>query len=245
MLAAIRILLIAIYLIIVSLIGVVFCAFRPFNPSNVKVFADLYAKVAWIIGVKVIYRTNEEAEKTRPAVIIGNHQNSYDIFTISGALPKRGVTIGKKSLKWIPFFGWLYWLSGNILINRENRKAAHGTLSKAADAITKNDVTVWMFPEGTRSYGRGLLKFKRGAFQLAQEADVPIIPIVMNNTHEKIKLNRWNNGYLIVETLAPRKLTAEQSQDLRKTANEYHTLMLEKIEALDAEVAELEKSAKA
>ncbi len=239
LLAVIRILLITIYLGLVCIIGCAFCLLRPFNPKNVHIFAVLFGKTSLLLGITVIFRTDEEAKNTHPAVIIGNHQNSYDMFTISGALPRYGVTIGKKSLKYIPFFGQLYWLAGNILINRTNRKAAFSTISKAVEYIKERSVTVWMFPEGTRSYGRGLLPFKRGAFQLAQEADVPIIPIVMNSTHERFKLNRWNNGTVIVETMAPRKLTEEQSADLRKASKDFHVLVEEKIAQLDAEVARL------
>ena len=58
------------------------------------------------------------------------------------------VSLGKKSLKWIPFFGQLYWLSGNILIDRANRSKAAGTISKSAEKIKQKGLSVWMFPGG-------------------------------------------------------------------------------------------------
>ena len=60
-----------------------------------------------------------------------------------------------------------------------------------------------MFPEGTRSRGRGLMPFKTGAFHAAIAAGVPIVPICVSTTSGNINLNRWNNGHVIVEMLAP------------------------------------------
>jgi 1-acyl-sn-glycerol-3-phosphate acyltransferase len=63
-----------------------------------------------------------------------------------------------------PVFGQLYWLTGNLLIDRNNRAKAHGTIAEVVNAFKKRKISFWMFPEGTRSRGRGLLPFKTGAF---------------------------------------------------------------------------------
>ena len=60
-----------------------------------------------------------------------------------------------------------------------------------------------MFPEGTRSRGRACCRLKPGLFHAAIAAGVPIIPVCVSNTSNKIKLNRWNNGLVIVEMLPP------------------------------------------
>ncbi len=75
----------------------------------------------------------------------------------------------------------MYWVTGNILIDRENRTKAHGTMNEVARRIHDDDLSVWMFPEGTRSRGRGLLPFKTGAFYAAIAAGVPIVPVVCSN----------------------------------------------------------------
>jgi 1-acyl-sn-glycerol-3-phosphate acyltransferase len=66
-----------------------------------------------------------------------------------------------------PVFGQLYWLTGNLLIDRNNRAKAHGTIAEVVNAFKKRNISFWMFPEGTRSRGRGLLPFKTGAFHAA------------------------------------------------------------------------------
>ena len=79
------------------------------------------------------------------------------------------VSLGKRSLVYIPLFGWLYWLSGNILIDRKNKSKARDTLGVAIKKIIERRISVWVFPEGTRSYSEGLLPFKTGAFELQKK----------------------------------------------------------------------------
>lgn len=103
------------------------------------------------------------------------------------------VTVGKESGV-DPVPGQIYWLTGNLLIDRNNRAAAHSTIAEVVNSFSKRKISFWMFPEGTRSRGRGLLPFKTGAFHAALAAGVPIIPVCVSNTSNKINLNRWNNG---------------------------------------------------
>ncbi|CAM5222925.1 1-acyl-sn-glycerol-3-phosphate acyltransferase [Alishewanella longhuensis] len=170
-----------------------------------------------------------------PYVYIANHQNNLDLFTLSGSVLPRTVTIGKKSLKYIPFFGQLYWLSGNFLIDRDDKTKALNTMLAAAERIANQKISVWMFPEGTRSYGRGLLPFKMGAFHIALEANVPLVPVCMSTTHQQFKLNRWNNGKVIIQMLAPVNLTKEHN--IRQFAKDLRTQMAAQISELDVELA--------
>ena len=114
-----------------------------------------------LFGLKVEHRIPQNQEQIGRAIYIGNHQNNYDMVTISYMVQPRTVSVGKKSLIWIPFFGILYWVTGNIFLDRENRTKAHSTMSQLARRINEDNLSIWMFPEGTRSRGRGLLPFKR------------------------------------------------------------------------------------
>ncbi|WP_017444740.1 1-acylglycerol-3-phosphate O-acyltransferase [Gayadomonas joobiniege] len=238
MLAIFRVFLLGVFVILASIAGIIFCLLRPFHRNNVYWLGQMFGRAAVIIGCKVIIRSNDKAYAARPAVFIANHQNSYDIFTLCRSVLPNTVTIGKKSLKWIPFFGQIYWLGGNILIDRENRRAAMATLKKSRDVLLKRQVSVWMFPEGTRSYGRGLLPFKRGAFQLAAAAKVPVVPVVMSST-DGIKLNRWDNGHIIIELMDPVELTDAQQKNIKIACQDFHALMLAKLNQLDDEVKAL------
>lgn len=188
-----------------------------------------------MLGVDIEVRTPKSIEGIEQAVYICNHQNSYDIFALGASLRPNTVSLGKKSLKWIPFFGQMYWLTGNILIDRSNTNKAMNTIALTAKKIREKKLSVWLFPEGTRSNGRGLLPFKTGAFRTAMQAEVPIIPVCASNLHGAIQLNRWNNGKIIVEFLDPIYLSNEDKSNLRQTVATTHDLMLNKIESLSEE----------
>ena len=224
------------FILLSCIFGLLLSLVRPFHPNNVHIIAGWFGSMAKMIGVKLVLTRHQDAENIGPAVYVANHQNSYDLFTVPAMVPKNCVSLGKKSLKWIPFFGQLYWLSGNILIDRANRSKAAGTISKAAEKIEKNGLSIWVFAEGTRSYGRGLLPFKTGAFHTAMSADVPVVPVCMNTTHKTIKLNRWDNGTIYIEMLAP--ISLDKSISAREHAQNVHTVMAAKINELDAQVRE-------
>ncbi|MFH8135391.1 1-acylglycerol-3-phosphate O-acyltransferase [Pantoea osteomyelitidis] len=244
MLLILRTIYIIIFSLLVCVFGSIWCLFSPRNPRHVSTFGRLFGTMSGICGVKVELRKPAGAENYGNAIYIANHQNNYDMITAAKIVQPPTVTVGKKSLLWIPFFGPLYWLTGNLLIDRDNRAKAHGTIGDVVEQFKKKNISFWMFPEGTRSRGRGLLPFKTGAFHAAVAAGVPIIPVVVSNTHGKIKLNRLKNGLVIVEMLPPVDIKAFENASVRKLATHCRELMSAKLEELNAEVAEREKNGK-
>ncbi|MGK0502690.1 MAG: 1-acyl-sn-glycerol-3-phosphate acyltransferase [Alteromonadaceae bacterium] len=240
MIALLRVpaLLLTFLLVNIALLAV--CIFRPFHKDNVHTAGKLYSLMSYVMGLKVIVRKDSAVDINEPYVFIANHQNSYDVMTICKAALPGVVTIGKKSLKWIPIFGQIYWLSGNILIDRKNSGKARNTLDIAANRIAKKRTSVWFFPEGTRSYGRGLLPFKQGAFRLAKTTNEPIVMVTASNLHNKVKWNRWDNGIVLIDISAPEALTEEKS--IKVWMQYFNDQMKNKMVELDAEVAEMEKS---
>ncbi|MDO6704889.1 MULTISPECIES: 1-acylglycerol-3-phosphate O-acyltransferase [unclassified Photobacterium] len=236
MIAVFRLVAIALFAIVMFVFGCGYCLLSPRNPKHVHTFALLFAKMSRILGIKLELRVADSAREVGPSIHIGNHQNNYDLFTISGAVLPRTVTVGKKSLLWMPLFGQLYWLTGNILIDRANRSKAMGTISQVVEKIKDRNVSVWMFPEGTRSRGRGLLPFKTGAFHAAISAGVPVVPIVCSST-EHVKLNRWNNGVVIVEVMPPVQTEGMTKEDVRDLSVRCRDLMVAKLDDLNAEAA--------
>lgn len=239
MLKLIRILLVVVAAILICLVGTVYALIRLRHPSSVGVVARSFGALHSLVGLKVI--TRPKPEFTQPAIYIGNHQNNYDMMTIASMVPQNTVSIGKRSLIWIPFFGLVYWATGNIFIHREKRSSAISTMNKVAEIIKEKQISIWMFPEGTRSRGRGLLPFKTGAFHTAIAAGVPIVPVVCSNLHNKVDLNRWDNGIVICETLEPIDTTGYSRENVRELIEKCQTVMAEKIAQLDQEVAQLER----
>ncbi|MDD9339128.1 MAG: 1-acylglycerol-3-phosphate O-acyltransferase [Providencia heimbachae] len=243
MLALIRAIIIIICTILICVGGTIYCLFSPRNPKHVMTFGHMFGRLSRVLGIKMVYRIPEAAKKYGPSIYIGNHQNNYDMVTISNGVQARTVTVGKKSLLFVPFFGFLYWITGNILIDRANRSKAHNTISQVADQITKRKISVWMFPEGTRSRGRGLLPFKTGAFHAAIAAGVPIVPVCASSTEGRVKLNRWDNGHVIIEMLEPIDTSKYSREQVRELSEYCHRLMEDKIKQLDLEVAQMNKKA--
>jgi 1-acyl-sn-glycerol-3-phosphate acyltransferase len=115
-----------------------------------------------------------------PYVVVANHQSMLDILLIS-RVRREMKWMAKESLFKIPWFGWMFVLSGDIPIRRGDADSATGALQKARDYLARG-MSVMIFPEGTRSRTGKLGTFKSGAFRLAIEAGVPVVPIAVTGT---------------------------------------------------------------
>lgn len=241
MLKILRIIAVAFAAILISIFGTIYALLRGRHPSSVSVVARMFGSLHRLVGLKLI--TRQKPEFTQPAIYIGNHQNNYDMVTIAAMVPERTVSIGKKSLIWIPFFGLVYWATGNIFIHREKRSSAINTMNQVGDIIREKRISIWMFPEGTRSRGRGLLPFKSGAFHTAVAAGVPIVPVVCSTLHNKVDLNRLNNGTVICEQLDPIDTSGYDRDNIKELIEKCHQIMAAKLAELDQEVAALDAQA--
>jgi len=235
LLAFFRIILVTIALVLISIFSCLFSLFRPFHKNNAHITCGYLAKVTSLIGLTIEIRMPDSIKEIGPVVYICNHQNTWDVFTLANVVRPNTVSVGKKSLKWIPFFGQMYWLTGNILIDRKNSNKAKNTIAQTADRIKSDGLSVWLFPEGTRSYGKGILPFKTGAFRTAQQANVPIVPICASSSND-IKLNRWDNGKMIIEFLAPITLTQSNHDDIKAVTQQTQQIITDKFNALNEEV---------
>jgi 1-acyl-sn-glycerol-3-phosphate acyltransferase len=116
----------------------------------------------------------------RPYVAVSNHESYADIFLISH-LPWEMKWLGKAQLFKIPFLGWMMWLAGDIPVRRGTRESIVAAMNDCRDRLQRR-LSVMIFPEGTRSPDGALQPFKDGAFRLAIENSVPILPIVVAGT---------------------------------------------------------------
>nr|CDS20143.1 1 acyl sn glycerol 3 phosphate acyltransferase [Echinococcus granulosus] len=115
-----------------------------------------------------------------PRIIVVNHQSALDIPALIPVWPRRSTFVAKRSIATYASFGLLVWFLKAILIDRSNRDDSIHKLRNAAKIVKEHQVSVIIFPEGTRGDGKsGLLPFKKGAFYLAVEAQVPVQPVVI------------------------------------------------------------------
>jgi len=159
------------------------------------------------LGVRGVRVEGEEyLHAHRPCIYIVNHQSYFDVPVLASVYPLGTVVIAKKEIRSIPFFGWLFVRTGNILIDRADRQQAVARLREVSDEIRRRGVSVWIFPEGTRGKMPGqLLPFKKGAFQMALAAQVPLVPLVLSPMREVIdtERRRIRPGRMTVRVLEP------------------------------------------
>jgi 1-acyl-sn-glycerol-3-phosphate acyltransferase len=213
MLFLLRMLAMGVHFILAGILGLLLGICRPFNPDNSRLCARLYSIPAqWILGWTLKTDVQPLLDHQRACVIVANHQSNYDLYVLGRVVPERTVSIGKKSLKWVPFFGQLYWLAGNVLLDRGNAIRAKQAMLTTTETLKHKDTSIWVFTEGTRNLGKGLLPFKKGAFQMAIAAGVPIIPVCASTYVNHLRLNRWNSGEIMIRSL-PAIPTAGLTQD--------------------------------
>lgn len=143
-----------------------------------------------LAGLSFDIEGEEHLWSHRPAVFIFNHQSSIDPIII-GKLLKRDVTgIGKKEIANFPIVGAAFRYADIVFIDRTNTEKAIDAMKPVIEAIKKDCLSVTLAPEGTRSPATKLGRFKKGAFHIAMQAGVPIVPIVIHNATDSLPKGR-------------------------------------------------------
>jgi len=125
----------------------------------------------------------EHIRKGQSYVFVSNHQSVFDVFVIYGWLPVVFKWLMKKEISRIPLVGTACRAAGHIAVDRSHAKAAAESLQAVGEQLT-NGVSTVIFPEGTRTYDGQVARFKRGAFQIAWELHLPVIPIRLDGCWE-------------------------------------------------------------
>jgi len=161
-----------------------------------------------ILGVRLIVRGREHIRGRMGRIIPFNHASTLDIFIVQALLPDRGVPVAKREFIRVPIVGWVVYLLDFILIDRTNRARAAASLQRAASRITREDLSVIIAPEGTRSRTGELGRFKLGPMHLAVASHAPIVPMVIAGSPQRMPHAphaAWSAtpGPIIVEFLPP------------------------------------------
>lgn len=176
------------YYLKIALVGV-WCTFVtitfylltfPFNHKKWLSWAfaqTLNWGVKWIIGIKAEVLGRENMIEG-PAVIIMNHQSNFDPLLQGPVFQKNTVIIGKQEIVKIPLWGRIFRATNNIMVDRSSKGKNGSAIELSVDRLKNDDCYIWIFPEGTRSQGGKMKRFKHGAFKMAIQAQSPIIPMV-------------------------------------------------------------------
>lgn len=127
-------------------------------------------------------REGASGAEVGPAVYVSNHQAMMDIPALALALDAPFVFVARASLRRVPLVGSVLHRSPCVFLDRSAPRGAESALAESAERLASG-VSVLFFPEGTRSYDGALLPFRRGAFQVALDAGVPVVPVALGDTH--------------------------------------------------------------
>ena len=137
----------------------------------------------WLMFLPVSVDGVEHIQKGQSYVFVSNHQSMFDVWLIYGWLPVIFKWLMKAELRKVPFVGTGCKAAGHIFVERRNAKAAMESLHEVEKQLV-NGVSTVIFPEGTRSTTGETGRFKRGAFQIALDLGLPVIPLSLDGCFE-------------------------------------------------------------
>ena len=137
----------------------------------------------WLMFIPVSVDGAEHIKPGQSYVFVSNHQSMFDVWLVYGWLPVIFKWLMKAELRKVPFVGTGCKAAGHIFIDRRSAKAAMESLKEVEKQLTNGVCTV-IFPEGTRTLNGEVGKFKRGAFQIAWDLGLPVIPLSLDGCYE-------------------------------------------------------------
>ena len=140
------------------------------------------------VRVKIVGKENYSPKKSY--IFVANHQSIYDVFVIYGWLNSRFKWIMKNTLRKIPFVGLACEKAGHIFIDRSSPLKAQKSIKKAEEKL-KNGASLVIFPEGSRTKDGNVGRFKRGAFKIAEDLHLPLVPITIDGAYKAMPIDSF------------------------------------------------------
>lgn len=150
-------------------------------PRAVQVFWSRSVIRLLLLPIKVTGRENVDPKQSY--VFVANHQSFLDVFAVYGWLPNNFKWLMKKEIRRVPFVGTACAVAGHIFIDRSNPRAALQSMEKVKKELVDGISTV-IFPEGTRTKTGEIGRFKQGAFKIAMDMELPVVPITLNGFYK-------------------------------------------------------------
>ncbi|XP_064589725.1 1-acyl-sn-glycerol-3-phosphate acyltransferase alpha-like [Zonotrichia leucophrys gambelii] len=204
-------------------------ALRGRSVENMRLLRAALLPLKRFYGIRMRVMGSERLRLPGPFVIVCNHQASLDLMGMVEVIPERCVPIAKRELLYMGTVGWACWLSGIIFIERQRRDAAIEVITRTASTMRRENLRVWVFPEGTRNPGKSMLPFKRGAFHLAVHAQVPIVPIVISPYRDFFspEEKRFTSGTCTIQVLPRVETCGLSPKDVPKLTESVQQAMAE------------------
>lgn len=151
------------------------------NISCLRIVQWGFKVVIFISGVKTTVIGFENIPKDEPVLFVGNHNSYFDIVIAYSMMPRLTGFVAKKEIEKAPFLSvWMKRLHC-LFLDRNNIKEGLKTILEGIDLIKNHDISIVIFPEGTRSKDGNMLPFKEGSLKFAEKSGCKIVPMVQNN----------------------------------------------------------------
>lgn len=192
---------------------------------SVSLFADTASA---LIGLNLKVKGEQHLWSDRPAVFVFNHQSNVDLVIVSRLLRRDITGVGKREIRDLPIIGRVMEAAGVVLIDRRNTASAIEAMKPLVDAMRVEGKSVALSPEGTRTLTTRLAEFKKGAFHLAMQAEVPIVPIVIHNSSDVQPKGDFlfHPGTVEVEVLPPIDTSRWSAETVDRHVNDVRNMFL-------------------
>ncbi|KAG0709908.1 hypothetical protein DFH29DRAFT_792958 [Suillus ampliporus] len=204
---------------------------------NYVVARSFYAIASRVLDIQVEVE-GEEHLQTCPMVMVGNHQSMLDILYLGRVFPRKASIMAKKQLQWSPLGPWMF-MSGAVFVDRGNSTKAHESLAAAGEEMKSKGISLMMYPEGTRHCQEvpSLLPFKKGAFHLAVQAGIPVIPVICENYWRIYHKGVFGTGTIKVRVLPPILTAGLSASDVPELTTLVRDQMLSALRDISVKVA--------
>jgi 1-acyl-sn-glycerol-3-phosphate acyltransferase len=157
-------------------------------------------------------------------IFVPNHQGAFDIFLVYGFIGRNFKWMMKKSLRKLPFVGKACESAGHIFVDRSGPKKVMETIRRAESSL-QNGVSLVVFPEGARTFTGHMGRFKKGAFQLADDLQLPVVPVTIDGSFEILpRTGGWIKRHEMIMTIhEPIFPKGKGSDNIRETLNEAYS----------------------
>ena len=182
---------------VISVLAIIFCLFLiPWRTHRIRLgnyYGKIVGSIVFILaGIRPVIRDKtglsddvmdgkKRINSIGPALVVCNHCSTIDMWVGMWLNPIGGCGVAKKEIMKIPFFGFIYWLTGHLLLDRSNLQKSIESMAEVGEFVRKNKLGIWMWPEGSRSRNGQIKVFKKGFVHMALATKLPILPII---THD-------------------------------------------------------------
>lgn len=179
--------------------------------------------ILWFVRVKVVGR--ELLDPAKGYVFVANHQSAFDIWSIYGYLGHNFKWLMKKELEKIFLVGRACKSAGHIMVDDSNVSSIRDTIEESEQTL-RDGMSLVIFPEGSRTFDGKMIPFKRGAFMLAGEFKLPVVPITIDGSFEAMPRTTYNvTPTRLTLTIHPPIYPGERGFNTRKLMAECYDII--------------------